>query len=108
MQGPFLSITIGFQLFLIVGYLFYAIFRTYPIGDDRISLMSWITGLIGVLTFGLFGSLLLVMSRMPVAEFGIAMALSIADVLGLYLLVDDTLKARRLAPVLDDEKIVTN
>ncbi|TFG29147.1 hypothetical protein EU528_10080 [Candidatus Thorarchaeota archaeon] len=95
MQGPFLNITIGFQLFLIVGYLFYAIFRTYPIGEDRVSLMSWITGLIGLLTFGLFGSLLLVMSRMPSSEFGIAMALSFADVLGLYLLVDDTLKARR-------------
>jgi len=97
MQSVFLSITIGFQLFLIFGYLFFAIFRTYPTGDDRISLMSWITGLIGILTFGLIGSLALVMSRMPIIDVGIAFALSFADVLALYLLVDDTLKAKKQA-----------
>jgi len=97
MQSVFLSITIGFQLFLIFGYLFFAIFRTYPTGDDRISLMSWITGFIGVLTFGLIGSLALVFSRMPIIDASIAFALSFADVLGLYLLVDDTLKAKKQA-----------
>ncbi|MGY5859869.1 MAG: hypothetical protein RTU63_10910 [Candidatus Thorarchaeota archaeon] len=102
MQLPFLSITVGFQFFLIVGFLFYTIFRKYPTGDDRISLMSWTTGLIGVLIFGLVGSLLLLMSSMPTSEFGIALALSFADILGLYLLVDDTLKARRTSQALDD------
>lgn len=95
MQGPFLSITLGFQLFLIVGYLFYAIFRTYPSEEDSISLMSWMTGLIGVLTFGLFGSLVLVMSIMPISDFVLAMALVLGDTIGLYLLVDDTRKKRR-------------
>ncbi|MHA1137660.1 MAG: hypothetical protein ACTSSE_14350 [Candidatus Thorarchaeota archaeon] len=95
MQGPFLSITLGFQLFLIVGYLFYAIFRTYPSEGDSISLMSWITGFIGVLTFGLIGSLVLVISIMPTSDIILAIALAFGDTIGLYLLVDDTLKKRR-------------
>ena len=95
MQGPFLTLTLGFQLFLIVGYLFFAIFRTYPTQEDSISLMSWITGLIGVLTFGLFGSLVLVISIMPLSDIVLAFSLVFADPIGLYLLVDDTLKKRR-------------
>lgn len=95
MQGPFLTLTLGFQLFLIVGYLFFAIFRTYPTQEDSISLMSWITGLIGVLTFGLFGSLVLVVSTMPISDVVLALSLVAADTIGLYLLVDDTLKKRR-------------
>jgi len=34
---------------------------------------------------------------MPIIDVGIAFALSFADVLGLYLLVDDTLKAKKQA-----------
>lgn len=95
MQGPFLTVTIGFQLFLIVGYLFFAIFRTYPAKDDSISLMSWMTGLIGVLTFGLFGSLMFVISTMPISDVILALSLVFADTVGLYLLVDDTRKKRK-------------
>jgi len=95
MQGPFLSIALGFQAFLFVGYLLFAIFRTYPTREDSISLMSWMTGLIGVLTFGLFGSLVLVISRMPISDIILALALVFADTIGLYLLVDDTLKKKR-------------
>jgi hypothetical protein len=95
MQGPYLSLALGFQLFLVGGYLLYAIFRTYPTEEDSISLMSWTTGLIGVLTFGLFGSLLLVISSMPTADIILSMALVFGDTIGLYLLVDDTLKKRR-------------
>ncbi len=98
MQGGYLTITLGFQFFLIIGYLFYAIFRTYPTGDDRISLMSWVTGFIGVLTFGLVGVLLLTITRMPASEAIPALALSLADIIGLYLLVDDTLRQRKSTP----------
>ncbi len=97
MQGAYLTITLGFQLFLIVGYLFYAIFRTYPTGDDRISLMSWVTGFFGVLTFGLVGVLLLTLTRIPVSEAIPALALSLADFIGFYLLVDDTRRQRKLS-----------
>ncbi len=90
MQGAYLIITVGIQFFILVGYLFYAIFRTYPTGEDRISLMSWIAGLIGILTLGLLVSVTLVVSRMSPADIIVAVALLIADILGLYLLVDDT------------------
>ena len=95
MLGAYLTITLGFQLFLIIGYLFYAIFRTYPTGDDKISLMSWVTGFIGVLTFGLVGVLLIVISRMSASEAIVALALSLADIIGLYLLVDDTRRQKK-------------
>ncbi|MCK5239954.1 MAG: hypothetical protein KAR33_10425 [Candidatus Thorarchaeota archaeon] len=98
MLGAYLTITLGFQLFLIIGYLFYAIFRTYPKGDDRISLMSWVTGFFGVLTFGLVGVLLLTLTRIPVSEAIPALALSFADIIGLYLLVDDTRRQRKSIP----------
>jgi hypothetical protein len=90
MQGAYLIITVGIEFFIIVGYLFYAIFRTYPEGKDRISLMSWTAGLIGILTLGLIVSVTLVVSRMPLSDIVISMALLIVDILGLYLLVDDT------------------
>ena len=90
MQGAYLIITVGIQFFILVGYLFYAIFRTYPIGEDRISLMSWIAGLIGILTLGLLVSVAMVITRMSPADIIVAVALLIADILGLYLLVDDT------------------
>ncbi|TFH05193.1 MAG: hypothetical protein E4H14_13250 [Candidatus Thorarchaeota archaeon] len=94
MQGQFLSIVLGFQLFLLVGYLFFAIFRTYPTREDSISLMSWITVFIGLLTFGLFGSVVFVISMMPISDIILALSLIFADIIGLYLLVDDTLKKR--------------
>ena len=90
MQGAYLIITVGIEFFILVGYLFYAIFRTYPIGEDRISLMSWIAGLIGILTLGLLVSVAMVITRMSPADIIVAVALLIADILGLYLLVDDT------------------
>jgi uncharacterized membrane protein YdcZ (DUF606 family) len=95
MQSGFLLITYGVQFFLFVGYLFYVIFRTYPEADDQISLMSWIGGLLGVLTLGLLVSVALVIPRMPVTEAIVASMLVIADIAGLYLLVDDTRRRSR-------------
>ncbi|MHA1943376.1 MAG: hypothetical protein ACW96M_03170 [Candidatus Thorarchaeota archaeon] len=57
--------------------------------------MSWIAGLIGILTLGLLVSVTLVVSRMTQADIIVAVALLIADILGLYLLVDDTRKKRK-------------
>ncbi len=101
MQGAYLIITVGIEFFILVGYLFYAIFRTYPEGEDRISLMSWTAGLIGILTLGLLVSVTLVVSRMPLPDIVFSMALLIADILGLYLLVDDT---RRTAKKFQDQE----
>jgi hypothetical protein len=95
MQGTYLTVTIGFQFFLIVGYMLFAIFRTYPTREDSISLMSWITGFIALSTFGLVGLLLLVVSVMPISDVMFAFALVFADIVGLYLIIDDTLKKRK-------------
>jgi hypothetical protein len=102
MQGAYLIITVGIEFFILVGYLFYAIFRTYPEGEDRISLMSWTAGLIGILTLGLLVSVTLVASRMPLSDIIVSMAILIVDILGLYLLVDDTRRAAKKSQ--DQEK----
>ncbi|MHA2026848.1 MAG: hypothetical protein ACW98U_13195 [Candidatus Thorarchaeota archaeon] len=54
--------------------------------------MSWTAGLVGVLTLGLLVSVVIVFPRMVVVEAIVASALVFADVIGLYLLVDDTRK----------------
>lgn len=90
MQGAFLTITIGSQFFLLMGYLFYLLFRTYAASEDRVSLLKWIAGLIGVITLGLVVSIALVASRMVSRDLVVAIAISIVDVVGVYLLIDDT------------------
>ena len=92
MQSGYLLITIGVQFFLLVGYFFYFIFRKWPTADDQVWLMSWTAGLLGVLTLGLVVSIAIVIPRMVIAEAVMASALVIADIIGLYLLVDDTRK----------------
>jgi len=94
MQGAYLTISIGIQFFILVGYLFYFLFRSYQTGEDRIALMKWTSILIGFLTFWLLVSILLVMSAMSQADIVMTGGLLIADLIGLYLLLDDT---RRLA-----------
>ena len=89
MQGTFLILTIGIEMFLLVGYLFYLVFRAYAEGDDMISLMRWTIGLIGILTLGLIVSVVLVATRMTQTDLVVASALLIADIIGLYLLIDD-------------------
>jgi len=89
MQGVFLIITISIEFFLLMGYLFYLLFRTYAADEDRVSLMSWVAGLIGILTLGLIVSVILVASRMTTSDLVVAVALLLVDVVGLYLLIDD-------------------
>ena len=94
MQGAYLPITIGMQFFVLVGFLFYVVFRRYSSGEDQIALMSWTAVLIGSLTLWLFISVLLVAASMSPAEIVLAGGIIAADFLGLYLLVDDTLRRR--------------
>lgn len=92
MQGAYLTITIGIQFFILAGYLFYFIFRSYTTGEDQIALMNWTTRLIGFLAFWLLVSVLLVLPAMPQADIVFAAGLLTADFLGLCLLVVDTRK----------------
>ena len=94
MQGAYLTSTIGIEFFLLVGYMFYVLFRKYALGEDRVSMLRWLIGIIGILTVGLIVSVVLVASRMTNSDLVIATALLLIDVIGLYLLIDDS---RRLS-----------
>ena len=94
MQGAYLTVTIGIEFFLLVGYLFYMLFRTYAEEDGKVSMMKWVIGLIAFLTFWLIVSVVLVASEMSTADLVLASAILIIDLIGLYLLFDDT---RRLS-----------
>ena len=89
MQGAYLVITVGIEFFLLVGYLFYLLFRTYAASDDRVSMLSWLTGIIGLITVGLMGTVALVATRMTNTDLVIAMVFLAVNVVGLYLLIDD-------------------
>jgi len=99
MQGAFLTITIGIEFFILVGYLFYFIFRSYGKDEDRISMMKWMFGLIGVLTAGLIVHVILVAALMTVTDIVVATAILSVDVIGLYLLIDDTNKLSKASLV---------
>ncbi|MFX1579957.1 MAG: hypothetical protein ACFFBJ_09950 [Promethearchaeota archaeon] len=94
MQGAYLTVTIGIEFFLLVGYLFYVLFRTYAEEDGKVSMMKWVMGLIAFLTFWLIVSVVLVALEMSTADLVLASAILIVDLIGLYLLFDDT---RRLS-----------
>ena len=95
MQGTFLILTIGIEFFLLVGYMFYVLFRTYTASDDKVSMLSWLTGIIGLITVGLIGTVALVATRMTNTDIVIAMVFLAVDVVGLYLLVDDIRRISR-------------
>jgi uncharacterized membrane-anchored protein len=94
MQGAYLTVTIGIEFFLLVGYLFYVLFRTYAEEDSKVSMMKWVMGLIAFLTFWLIVSVVLVASEMSTTDLVLASAILIVDLIGLYLLFYDT---RRLS-----------
>ncbi len=95
MQGAYLVITVGIEFFLLVGYLFYLLFRTYAASDDRVSMLSWLTGIIGLITVGLMGTVALVATRMTNTDLVIAMVFLAVNVVGLYLLIDDIRRISR-------------
>jgi len=92
MQGAYLIITIGIEFFLLVGYMFYLLFRTYAVGEDRISMLRWLIGIIGLLTVGLIVSVALVATRMTNTDLVLSIALLLVDVVGLYLIIGDSRK----------------
>lgn len=95
MQGPFLTLTIGIEFFLLVGYLFYLLFRTNIEVEVRISVLSWLTGIIGLITVGLIGTIVLIASRMTNTDLVLTSTFLIVDVIGLYLLIDDIRRISR-------------
>jgi len=90
MQSGYLVITLGFQFFLLVGYLFYFIFRKWSEIDDQITLLTWVTGMIGLLTIGLLLTVAIVLSRMEFAEAVLTLAIVAADLIGFFLLAKET------------------
>jgi hypothetical protein len=92
MQGPYLIITIGVEFFLLAGFLFYLIFRAYISEEDRASLLVWISGLIGLYILGLVVSITLVAARMTIRDVVVALAIEAVDIVGLYLIIDDTVR----------------
>ena len=90
MQSGYLLITIGFQIFLLVGYLFYFIFRKWSAIDDQIMLMSWTASLLGILTIGLLVVVVIILPRIVFVEAVFISALVAVDFIALYLLVKET------------------
>ncbi|MFX1260840.1 MAG: hypothetical protein ACFFAZ_02005 [Promethearchaeota archaeon] len=95
MQGAYLTITIGVQFFVLVGYMFYFLFRKWASNEDKIALMSWTAVLVGLLTLWILISVFLVAASMPLADIVLAGGIIAADFLGLYLLADDILGRRQ-------------
>ena len=60
MQIGYLTLTTGFQFFLIFGYILYGIFRKFPAKEDAVSLITWLGGLIGIITLGEVGVVVIV------------------------------------------------
>ena len=89
MQGSILQLTIGVQFFLLVGYLFYFLFRTYPTNEDRASLVSYVAALLSLITLGLLLSLLAVASMVSPADRLSVLVISIVDLTGLAALIVD-------------------
>jgi hypothetical protein len=95
MQGAYLRITIGLEFFLLVGYLFYLVFRFYTKGEDRLSLLKWIIVIISLITAGLTVSISLVATRMSQPDLVIAVGIVLIDIVGVYLLIDDSQRVSR-------------
>ncbi len=95
MQGPYLVITIGLEFFLLVGYLFYLLFRFYSKGEDRPSMLKWIIVIIGLITTGLIVSNSLVATRMSQPDLVVTLGILLIDIIGVYLLIDDTQRISR-------------
>lgn len=88
-------ITIGLEFFLLVGYLFYLLFRFYSKGEDRPSMLKWIIVIIGLITAGLIVSNSLVATRMSQPDLVVTLGILLIDIIGVYLLIDDTQRISR-------------
>ena len=95
MQGTYLLLTVGIEFFLFVGYLFYLLFRANIEVEVRVSVLSWLIGIIGLITLGLIVSVVGVASRMTNTDLVLASTFLIVDIIGLYLLIDDIRRISR-------------
>lgn len=86
MQSGVLHITIGVQFFLLVGYLMYLLFRAYSPNESRSSLMSYVAGLLTLLTLGLFYSLGVLSPLVPIYDRPVVILLIVLNVLGIAIL----------------------
>ena len=68
MQIGYLTLTTGFQFFLIFGYILYGIFRKFPAKEDAVSLITWLGGLIGIITLGEVGVVVIVSAAVPLLD----------------------------------------
>jgi hypothetical protein len=93
MQSGILQISIGIQFFLLVGYLLYMLFRSYSMGESRTSLLSYVAGLLTLITLGLFFSLVATASLVPVYDRPLIVLLVLLDMLGVIGLVFDLSKS---------------
>jgi hypothetical protein len=89
LQGAFLQLAIGLQFFLLFGYLFYFVFRSYSGSEARTSLMAYVLVLVGLITLGMIGSLVLVVPEIAAGDRIGVLVITIADELILALLAYD-------------------
>jgi len=90
MQSGYLLITISFQFFLVVGYLFYLMFRKWAEIEDQVILMTWVARLVAILTLGLLMTVLIILPRLVLVEAIFVALLVIVDIIGLFLLARET------------------
>ena len=95
MQGAFLQLTIGFQFFLLMGYVLYFMFRSYPAPEARTSLMAYVLVLMGLVTLGMIVSLMLVVPDIAPSDRIGVLAIAVGDELVLALLGYDYMRTAR-------------
>ena len=90
MQSSYLLLTISFQFFLVVGYLFYFIFRKWSEIEDQVILMTWVARLVAILTLGFLMIVLIILPRLVLVETIVVVLIVIVDIIGLFLLARET------------------
>ncbi|MFW9767406.1 MAG: hypothetical protein ACFFF9_12120 [Candidatus Thorarchaeota archaeon] len=90
MQSGYLVITVGFQFFLLVGYLFYFMFRKWSEVEDQVMLMTWVARFVAILTLGLLTIVVIILPRLVLGEAIFIALLMIVDSIGLILLAKET------------------
>ncbi|MGQ4912971.1 MAG: hypothetical protein ACP6KW_12450 [Candidatus Thorarchaeota archaeon] len=95
MQEGIIGLTIAFQFFLFVGYMFYLLFRSYGEEDSRLSLMSYTAALLALLTSGMVYVVLTTAYVTPASEAIAEFLFVTADLAALVGLACDLGRARK-------------
>ena len=95
MQIGYLTLTTGFQFFLIFGYILYGIFRKFPAKEDAVSLITWLGGLIGIITLGEVGVVVIVSAAVPLLDRLPILLLIFVDLFVLAIMAYDVLNQRQ-------------